>query len=50
MNDEYYTMDEFDSVVDFDYIEYLKKKNNETNGTDSDNSTGPKTDETTGTE
>ena len=50
VNDEYYTMDEFDSVVDFDYIEYLNKKNNETNGTDSDNSTESKTDETTGTE
>lgn len=27
VNDEYYTMDEFDSVVDMDYIEYLNKKN-----------------------
>lgn len=26
VNDEYYTMDEFDSVVDYDYIEYLNKK------------------------
>lgn len=36
VNDEYYTMDEFDSVVDFDYIEYINSKNNETIDTDTD--------------
>lgn len=39
VNDEYYTMDEFDSVVDFDYIEYINSKNNETTNTDTDTDT-----------
>lgn len=30
VNDEYYTMDEFDSVVDYDYIEYLNKQTQDT--------------------
>lgn len=33
VNDEYYTMDEFDSVVDYDYIEYLNKQTQETTDT-----------------
>ena len=32
VNDEYYTMDELDSVVDYDYIQYLNKKAQETAG------------------
>ena len=36
VNDEYYTMDEFDSVVDMDYIEYINKKNNTSDNTDTD--------------
>ncbi len=27
VNDEYYTMDEFDSVVDWDYVEFLNNQN-----------------------
>lgn len=33
VNDEYYTMDEFDSVVDYDYIEYLNKQTQDTTDT-----------------
>ena len=36
VNDEYYTMDEFDSVVDMDYIEYINKKNDTSDNTDTD--------------
>ena len=36
VNDEYYTMDEFDSVVDMDYIEYINKKNDTSGNTDTD--------------
>lgn len=38
VNDEYYTMDEFDSVVDWDYVEYMISTSNENNVADSDNS------------
>lgn len=35
VNDEYYTMDEFDSVVDWNYIEWLKEQQeNSTGNTD----------------
>ena len=36
VNDEYYTMDELDSVVDYDYIQYLNKKAQETAGETTD--------------
>ena len=29
VNDKYYTMDEFDSVVDYDYVQYMQQKNSE---------------------
>ncbi|MBQ8147653.1 MAG: hypothetical protein IJ040_02555 [Lachnospiraceae bacterium] len=31
VNDEYYSMDEFDSVVDWDYVEYINNQNGTTN-------------------
>lgn len=49
VNDKYYTMDEFDSVVDWDYVEYMMnngaKDDTTTDGTD--NSDGDKKDDTT---
>lgn len=32
VNDEYYSMDQFDSVVDWEYIQYLNKQNGTENG------------------
>ena len=56
VNDEYYTMDEFDSVVYMDYIEYINRKNNTSTDTDNttdgseDSDSADKTDETTKTD
>ncbi len=36
VNDEYYTMDEFDSVVDWDYVEYMNNSLNGSDAADSD--------------
>ncbi len=52
VNDEYYTMDELDSVVDYDYIQYLNKKAQEaagetTDDTDKKDETNTDTDNTT---
>lgn len=38
VNDEYYTMDQFDSVVDWDYVEYLNNQES-TEGTETDGTT-----------
>lgn len=35
VNDKYYTMDEFDSVVDYDYVEYMQNKDAEKAAADS---------------
>lgn len=40
VNDDYYTMDKFDSVVDWEYVEFLNKQNSVTGSTES----GGKTD------
>lgn len=53
VNDKYYTMDEFDSVVDWDYIEYMNSSNNatdKTEGTDNGDAEGNDDDKTVPTD
>lgn len=37
VNDEYYSMDEFDSVVDWDYVEYMMNQNAATDNPSTEN-------------
>ena len=47
VNDEYYSMDQFDSVVDWEYIEFLNKQNGvENNGKPGNGEDDGKTDDT----